>query len=250
MGDTAKQSGRSSPRNLQSKPPANTPITDAQLKQLVVDIKNQNDAILQNQERCLERMEIHSADILELKKDNQTLKKRVGLLEEQMIQMDQYSRKNVMIVTGLEFDEDEAQHRLESTLCGMFNDITGKKGSLGLSLSDFVAIHRNGRKLRKGRPPSVTVKFLRYFDKDSLFAKHLVQARKTKYPGIVFHHCLCPGLIEVQSLLTAHPRVKFAIYEGGNRFFSVCVKDQARGSDFFLNRIQNIEHFEAELRDH
>ena len=34
-----------------------------------------------------------------------------------------------------------------------------------LSLKDFVAIHRNGLNGRNGKPPSITIKFLRYFEK-------------------------------------------------------------------------------------
>lgn len=247
MGD---KSGRSSPRLKDQSISKSASITDSQLKQLVVDIKRQNDTIIDNQERCLERMEKHSEDISILQTENHQLKRRVGVLEEQMTRMDQYSRKSVMIVTGMDFTEEESQQKLESRILGMLNDILGRHGSLSFTLADFVAIHRNGRRPKNGRPPTVTVKFLRYFEKDSLFVKRVIQCRKNRFPDIRFHHAMCPGFIEVQKLLSAHPRVKFANFEGCNRFFSVCVKDNtgsASGNDFFLNRIQSVAHLEAEL---
>ena len=110
------------------------------------------------------------------------------------------------------------------------------------TIQDFVAIHRNGRFMKGTRPPSVTVKFLRYFDKDLLFTKRYVQNRKSNFIGINFHHCLCNGLIKEQKLLDGHPAVKFVKFEGV-RFFTVCVKGKNTGDDIFYNRIHSYMEF-------
>ena len=132
----------------------------------------------------------------------------------------------------------------------MINFILSSNGH-SYTMLDFAAIHRNGRFYKNNRPPSITVKFLRYHDKDWLFTKRYVSARKSnsKYAGVNFHHCLCPGLVAEQTLITRHSRVKFVRFEGGNRYFTVCIKDlSSAGNDMFLNRIQSFIHFEAEFK--
>ena len=225
--------------------PSSTPITDAQLKQLVIEIKNQNDVIIHNQQRNFELLEKNTQDINVLKDENQDLKKRLGSLEEQFVRMDQYSRKSVMIVTGLKLDDNETQYELEKQILGMLKTISGTT----YTMADFAAIHRNGRFYKNSRPPSITVKFLRYFDKDGLFTRRAISTRKTKFPGISFHHGMCPGLIAIQNHLSEHSRVKFVIYEGANRHFTICIKGPSGGSDIFMNRVQSFSQFETKLSD-
>lgn len=141
-----------------------------------------------------------------------------------------------MIVTGVEYLEDERQHKLEETIIGMINKISNSN----YKLNDFMAIHRNGNKLKGNRPPSVTVKFIRYFDKDRLFMKSHIQARKSYFKGISFFHCMCPGLIVEQSKISNDSRVKFVNFNGPT-FFTVCVKGVGAGMDVFYNRIHSYE---------
>ena len=151
--------------------------------------------------------------------------------------MDQYSRKSVMIATGIRFTEQETQHQLEETVLGMINTILASS-QYTFTIRDFVAIHRNGRYMKGSRPPSVTVKFLRYFDKDLLFTKRYIQCRKSNFAGVNFHHCLCTGLIKEQKLLEGHPSVKFVKFEG-TRLFTVCIRGAQGKEDIFYNRIHN-----------
>ena len=106
----------------------------------------------------------NSADIAELKVENTQLKSKISHLEEEQIKLDQYSRKNVMVMTGLRMREGETQRELEDTVCSMFNFVTA--GIKQFSKLDFIAIHRNGRNYRNDKPPSVTIKFIRYDEKD------------------------------------------------------------------------------------
>ena len=232
-----QSSGRSSPRLLDQKPP------DAQLKQLILHIRDQNDEIIANQKSFLERLDSNSANIEQLQLENTELKSRVDLLNEKFIKLDQYSRKDVAIMTGLSFTEGETQHELEENVVDIINQVTGKN----MTIRDYAAIHRNGRRIKNnGRPPSVTIKFLRFYDKDVLFMKSSIAKRKRVYRGINFHHCLSEGMIAIQNKIAANDSVKFVNYMGANRYFSVCIKRSGK-DDIFLNRIESVQHFNVEL---
>ena len=172
------------------------------------------------------------------------LKSKVGMLEEDLVRLDQYSRKDVLILTGLSFATGEPLHELQERVLSMFNDILGPRGYT-YSMIDFVAIHRNGNRNKgNGRPPSVTVKFVRFYDKDFLFAKSYIAIRKARYRGIGFHHCMCAGMIEQQNLIAECRNVKFVRYDGCNLHFTVCVKGEGSSDDIFYNRVKSFAHFQ------
>ena len=150
--------------------------------------------------------------------------------------MDQYSRKAVMIVTGLRYEEDED---VGAHVCKCLNHIMP---NAQLTMKDFVAVHRNGKSRGEGfRPPSITVKFLRYWEKDRFFCKRAIDNRKLMYKGVNFHHNICTDLIAMQKQLQSCEEVKFARYEAGG-YFTVCMYD---GPDDvkFVNRVKTFEQF-------
>ncbi len=243
MPNTEQSSGRRSPRSHDQKSGNESDNTQLELKQLIVHIKNQNDQIIANQKSFLERLDSNTEDIEHLKGENSELKSRIDLLNEKFVKLDQYSRKDVAILTGLSFDEKESQHELEETVVNIINKITGKTTTIRY----YVAIHRNGRNIKgNGRPPSVTIKFLRFYDKGVLFMKNFIAKRKTLFRGINFHHCLSEGMIAVQNAIAANGSVKFVRYMGANRYFTVCIKRSGK-DDIFLNRIESVKHFECEI---
>ena len=79
-------------------------------------------------------------------------------------------------------------------MIGMFNKILSGK-NYELRMIDFIVIHKNGRKMNGSRPPCVTVKFLRFFEKDMMFDKRVINARKRMFSRVYFFHCLCKGII-------------------------------------------------------
>ena len=97
----------------------------------------------------------------------------------------------------------------------MFNKILRNK-NYELRMTDFIAIHRNGRKMNGSRPPSVTVKFLRFFEKDMMFDKQVINARQRMFSGVNFFHCLCRGII----LYMIQPKGKN--YSSYRSRYSVC----------------------------
>ena len=136
MPNTDNTCGRQSPR-LQEQQSGN--ISDAQLKQLILHIKLQNDEIIANQKTFMQRLEANSAEIDMLKAENCTLRTHIDVLNEKLIKLDQYSRKDVAIMTGLSFDPNsETQSELETNVVNTINHITGKN----TSIQDYSGISR------------------------------------------------------------------------------------------------------------
>ena len=87
-----------------------------------------------------------------LKTDNKELRSEVKCLTEEVVKLDQYSRKGVMTVTGLEYENGEEQEALESSITSMLNEITPPgPGQRRISPADFVAVHRKGKATKIGR---------------------------------------------------------------------------------------------------
>ena len=126
--------------------------------------------------------------------------------------------------------------------------LTGLGNKLNLTDRDFVAIHRNRIDKSSDRPPTVTIKFLRYSDKDKLFDRAALSKRKEIFPHIKLHHGLCPGLIEERNKISAISGVKFVRYDGANRHFTVCFMKNGE-PDRFFNRIRNFEHMQQTIKE-
>ena len=94
---------------------------------------------------------------------------RLYKLESTVTNMDQYSRKPVAIFTGLPVAEGENSYNLYEHVINTLNGVL--RPDQRLNKNNFVAIHRNGLYGHNGRPPSIIVKFLRYFEKDMFFVK-------------------------------------------------------------------------------
>ena len=203
----------------------------------LVEIKQDNAEVLKNLTR-------HTQQITALEEQNTKLSGQVKLLTEQVIQQDQYSRKDIVIMTGLSYDEGESPDELARSVINVLNRISGN--SLNLTKRDFIAIHRNRIDKSSPRPPTVTIKFIRFSDKDAMFTKKAYLLRKDAFPQIRLHHGLCPGLIEERNNISKLDMVKFCRYEGSTRYFTVCVSIEGQ-PDKFYNRIRNMEHFKIAI---
>ncbi len=231
--------GRQSPR-LTEKTADTSELTNI-LKEMSQRIEN---LVVKNGE-VLKRLDSNSHKIDELQIENSRLNKEVDLLNEKLNNQEQYSRKDVIIVTGMPYTDEESPHELAKNVAEMLNKIT--EGRLSLTPRDFIAIHRNGRQHVKNRPPTVTVKFIRFSDKDAVFEKRARKNFKTMFPKIHMHHGLCPGYIEIRNKLALVENVKFARYDGANRYFTVLVTSPDGGEDKFYNRIRNVEQLKVEM---
>ena len=128
--------------------------------------KKMDDLLSKNKE-VLDSLKVNCENIARLQDENVKLKKEVATINEQMIRLDQYSRKDILIMTGVEYNESESDEELASKVTNILNRISG----MSLNVRDFIAIHRNGRTIRNNRPPTLTVKFLRFTDKDVIFTR-------------------------------------------------------------------------------
>ena len=259
MGDsTNKMSGsstlRSSARlnNQQSPSPDlnKVAIMLTELSGKVDDILNEKkkanerlDQLVEKNTEVLRRLDQHTEQIDTLHTKNEKLTQEVAVLKEKMMLQDQYSRKDILIVTGLEYSEEESNEELAQMVTKLLNTITGN--TLQLTTRDFIAIHRNGRSYKNSRPPTITVKFIRFTDKDCVLSKRAQSNCKRMYPTIRMHHGLCPGYVEIRNKLSEVSGVKFARYAGANRFFTVCAT--VNGEDKFYNRIQNVQQLMNEM---
>lgn len=206
------------------------------------DVRTTLGEIKQDNAEVLKNLTQHTQQIAALEEQNTKLFEQVRLLTEQVTQQDQYSRKDIVIMTGLSYDEGESPDELARSVINVLNRISGN--SLNLTKRDFIAIHRNRIDKNSPRPPTVTIKFIRFSDKDAMFTKNAFLLRKNAFPQIRLHHGLCPGLIEERNNISKLDIVKFCRYEGANRHFTVCVSIEGQ-PDKFYNRIRNLKHFKT-----
>lgn len=108
---------------------------------------------------------------IELLQENASLKVRVYNLETQVDDIEQYSRRNCLRVSGLTERHDEDTDKLILDLA--------KELDINLSITDIDRSHRLGRPaVPGGRPRQIIVKFTSYRARDMLFSKRKVMKDK------------------------------------------------------------------------
>ena len=173
--------------------------------------------------------------------DAHHIKHRVCVVEKEIREMDQYSRKDVAILTGLQYDKEaETEESLVSEVLGILKFVNP---SLDLCYKDFSAIHRNGRSGKNGKPPSITIKFLRLHEKSKFFNK--VAKEKFKRRSVNIFHALCRRMIDEQSLIKQHHDCDFIFYAGPIQHFSVKLK-----CEHFLNYVRDYADCMTKLSEH
>jgi septal ring factor EnvC (AmiA/AmiB activator) len=73
------------------------------------DVRNSLSELKQNNAEVLKHLSQHITQIAALEMENAKLFKQVKFLTEQVIQQDQYSRKDIVIMTGLIYEEGESR---------------------------------------------------------------------------------------------------------------------------------------------
>ena len=166
-------------------------------------------------------------------------------MDERVLYLEQYSRKDVVTLTGLSYHEHESDLELRNKVCHLLNtlQIPTYNDEPYFTFSAFSAIHRNGRRGNRGKPPTVTVKFLSLMDKD-LVMKNKSQLRRMN-PGTNLFHSMAMGTRDVKSKLEQSKYVKFAEYNGMNEGFSVCLVDR-RG---WISKIRSSSDLDQRLTE-
>ena len=116
-----------------------------------------------------------------LKEEVSTLKGRVEILEKESDDQEQYSRRNCILVHGLEENKDEITDDLVASFIK-------NKMDIDLSVNDIDRSHRIGKPSpRKIRP--IIIKFVRYNDRRKVFSNK----KKLKESGISIKESLTAG---------------------------------------------------------
>ena len=207
-------------------------------------INDKLDKILSNQDNILCTLQQNSKKIVELEHENTELKSKVNLLSETITRLDQYSRKGVMIITGVHKDDSETPDGLRQKVVGLLNKLLSSDKHL--NVRDFIDIHRNSKFGKAGKPPSITAKFIRYTDKNLFFNRTVAINRKTRLPGVGLFHNMCPAFIEEQNKIQEHDNIKFVRFEGDNRYFTVFAEFE--GQDKMFKQIKCFKQFKVEYK--
>lgn len=194
--------------------------------------------VLNKQESGHQDFEQVKQDVSDLQEENTHLKERVDILEESHAKLEQYSRKGVMIMTGVQMKEGESTEDLERIVIGNLHTILNRTSVF--NRSDFIAIHRNGYKYKNNRPPSITVKFIRYFQKDLFFCKDARINRKENLADVNYFHNLSSHYINIQNAIQDAKLTKWTRYDGDRRGFTVCLEN---------GKILNFIHSLASFRE-
>ena len=173
--------------------------------------------------------------------DVTNVKHRVSSLESDVRDMDQYSRKDVSILTGLAYPgpDDESEDSLVDKVLETLHYVNP---SLQMSYKDFSAIHRNG-KGKGGNPPSITLKFLRLHEKEKFMTKSAKIKFKSK--GLNIFHGICKRMLDEQKAIERTYHCDFVFYAGPRKHFSVKLK-----CGDFLNYVRNFSDFETKKSQH
>lgn len=170
------------------------------------------------------------------------VERRVDVLETEMRVIDQYSRKDVMILTGLPLHDpdEETEEELASKVLDAFRFVNP---SLPMTYKDFSAIHRNGRRGKNGKPPSVTVKFLRLHEKAKFMTREA--KRKFKAKDLNVFHALAPRTIAEQDLIKNSESCDYVFYSGPQEHFVVKLK-----CNHYLKYVKDANDYQNKLINH
>ncbi|KAL5264172.1 hypothetical protein ACHWQZ_G005301 [Mnemiopsis leidyi] len=92
-----------------------------ELKKMYFEIKQTTEAQLLKQDEILAKLQQNTQDVKDLKMENQKLKSRLATTEEELNRAEQYSRKDVLIITGLGFEDNETDKQLQTSVIVRFN---------------------------------------------------------------------------------------------------------------------------------
>ena len=174
--------------------------------------------------------------------ENKNVARRVDVLEGEVRALDQYSRKDVLILTGMPLDDPntETEEELVSKVLETFRFVNP---SMPLTYKDFSAIHRNGKKGKNGKPPSITVKFLRLHEKSKFMSREA--KRKFKAKNLNVFHAQAPRTIAEQDLIKNSEDTEYVFYSGPVEHFVVKLT-----CGHYLKYVRDYNDFDNKLNSH
>ena len=156
---------------------------DKQLAELAESVQHMSDRFDEFERECKEKEKI----ITDLIDEVDTLRNRVETLENECDSQEQYSRRNCLLVHGLEENKDESTDDL---VLSVFQE----KMNIEFTDKDMDRSHRIG-KAKPGKKRPIIVKFVRYNDRKKVFSNK----KRLKNSGISITESLTAFRMDVLS---------------------------------------------------
>ena len=117
---------------------------------------------------CKSILQILNKHVLLLSTSCGAMAGSVDAVETNIAKTDQYSRRDTVVVTGVDYKpETETYNSLSDTVAEEM-----RKSGVQVSSSDFSACHRNGKTTKVPPAPSITVRFYSSYKKDNLLFRY------------------------------------------------------------------------------
>ena len=192
--------------------------------------------LVQSNVEVLERL-VKSEEVVKVLQDRVVRQdETIRSLNSRVSELEQYSRRNTMILTGLPEVEHEV---LEDRVCEVINAVDVLGGEIN---GDYIGnVHRN-RPRNDGKPASITVQFVKGLHKDRLFQnKRLFRLKHGKKLNIF--HAMSAGVSSEMKKIRERggDMIEYLDYYGHSKNFVVRLKGMER-------MVRNVKSF-CDLED-
>ena len=162
----------------------------------------------------------------------------IAKLESKVGDLDQYNRRNTMILTGLPVVADEV---LETRIVDVLNKLNVLPSVL--TTSDIGSVYRN-RARSDSRPPSITVQFVRGLVKDRLFYNKK-NFRLNSNKKLNIFHSMSPALLKEMGEIRSQggDMVEYLDFRGHSQMFVVKVD----GIDKLVKGVRSFRDLESKV---
>ena len=174
-----------------------------------------------------EQLQVSLNKISELESRLNQKEEHIDTLHQRLSTLEQYSRRNTVIMSGVPHSADE---NLESKVCKLINDanILPQK----FTVNQISHVHRN--RFNQKSTASITLQFARGIDKDRLFSQKPKFKACHKASKINIFHAMSPTLVKEQKAMQSVSGVDWVDYRGHNKHFVVKLKEE-HDKEFFRN---------------
>jgi len=191
---------------------------DCQMAMLMMQqviMKHLSDLVERNNE-LVDRVDKSEKMVIGLKAEVVRKNVTIAKLESRVVDLEQYSRRNTMILTGLPVEAGEV---LETRIVDVLNELEVLPTEL--TTGDICNVHRN-RARSDSKPPSITVQFVRGLDKDRLFYNKK-NFRLNSNKKLNIFHAMSPALSKEMGEIRsqAGDMVEYLDFRGHTQMFAV-----------------------------
>ena len=213
---------------------------DCQMAMLMMQqviMKHLSDLVERNNE-LVKRVDESEKMVIGLKAEIVHKNVTIAKLESKVDDLDQYNRRNTMILTGLPVVADEV---LETRIVDVLNKLNVLPTVL--TTSDIGSVYRN-RARSDSRPPSITVQFVRGLVKDRLFYNKK-NFRLNSNKKLNIFHSMSPALLKEMGEIRSQggDMVEYLDFRGHSQMFVVKVD----GIDKLVKGVRSFRDLESKV---